>query len=281
VGAVIALENIHKIYDTGEVKVPALRGVSLTVYPGEFLAIVGASGSGKSTLMNLIGFLDHPTSGTYRFDGKDVSSLSRVALAHLRNQKLGFVFQGFNLLKRYSAVENVELPLLYAGISARERRRRAMEKLELVGLSDRAGHAPSQLSGGQQQRVAIARSLINNPQVLLADEPTGNLDSQTGAEILAEFQRLNREFGQTIVLVTHDPTIAAVAPRLVTVRDGLIASDITLRPSPGAAEEHEEFHGDGHGPLAPPHLHGTEPSTKHLMPALGTTVGKPVSPRVH
>src|SRR5215471_8290018 len=191
-GAVIRLENVHKTYDTGEVKVYALRGISLTVEQGEFVAIVGASGSGKSTLMNILGFLDRPTSGQYWFDGKDVSKLNRYSLAHLRNQKLGFVFQGFNLLKRYTAVENVELPLLYAGISARERRRRALETLELVGLSDRANHQPSQLSGGQQQRVAIARSLINQPQVVLADEPTGNLDSRTGGEILSEFQRLNR-----------------------------------------------------------------------------------------
>jgi putative ABC transport system ATP-binding protein len=230
VGAVIRLEDVHKIYDTGEVQVPALRGVSLTIHYGEFAAIVGASGSGKSTLMNIVGFLDRPTSGNYYFDEQDVSKLTRVALAHLRNQKLGFVFQGFNLLKRHSAVENVELPLLYAGLSTRERRKRALEKLKMVGLESRAGHMPNQMSGGQQQRVAIARALVNTPQVILADEPTGNLDSKTGAEILAEFQRLNREQGQTIVLITHDPDIAAVAPRLVTVKDGLIESDISRRP---------------------------------------------------
>jgi putative ABC transport system ATP-binding protein len=279
VGAVIVLENIHKIYDTGEVKVPALRGVSLTIQPGEFVAIVGASGSGKSTLMNILGFLDRPTSGTYWFDGREVSKLGRVALAHLRNQKLGFVFQGFNLLKRYTAVENVELPLLYAGISARERSRRALEKLALVGLADRANHNPNQLSGGQQQRVAIARGLINNPQVLLADEPTGNLDSQTGAEILSEFQRLNREFGQTIVLITHEPSIAAAAPRLVTVRDGLIASDVIHRPA------HAPGDGPGvplhrsSGPYAAPHVNGAEPDDELPAPA-GARAGKGLSPVV-
>ncbi len=224
---IIELENVHKVYQTGDVQVHALRGVSMAVRPGEFIGIIGASGSGKSTLMNLLGFLDHPTSGLYRFEGQDVSRLSRAERAHLRNRKLGFVFQGFNLLKRHTALENVELPMLYAGLSARQRRARALELLALVGLADRAGHQPSQLSGGQQQRVAIARALVNNPQVLLADEPTGNLDSKTGTEILAEFQRLNREHGQTIILVTHDPAIAAWARRLVTVRDGLIASDVT------------------------------------------------------
>jgi len=227
--AVIELEDIHKVYQSGDVQVHALRGVSLTVRRGEFIAIVGASGSGKSTLMNILGFLDHPTAGTYRFEGQDVSRLSRTALAHLRNRKLGFVFQGFNLLKRVTAVENVELPLLYAGISPRQRRTRALEMLQLVGLSERGNHLPTQLSGGQQQRVAIARALVNRPQVLLADEPTGNLDSRTGTEILAEFCRLNEELGQTIILVTHDPATAATARRVVTVRDGLIASDV---PSP-------------------------------------------------
>jgi putative ABC transport system ATP-binding protein len=261
-GAVIALDNIHKTYDTGEVKVHALRGVSLSLEPGEFVAIVGASGSGKSTLMNILGFLDRPSAGRYWFDGQDVGKLNRKALAHLRNQKLGFVFQGFNLLKRYSAVENVELPLLYAGISARERRRRAMEKLALVGLTDRAGHLPNQLSGGQQQRVAIARSLINQPQVLLADEPTGNLDSRTGAEILGEFQRLNREFGQTIVLITHDASIAASAPRLVTIRDGVIASDV-LHHSPDAMAGGAS--GTAAEPYAAPHVNG---SSRELVPAV-------------
>jgi putative ABC transport system ATP-binding protein len=224
---VIALENVQKIYDTGAVKVPALRGVSLTVLEGEFLAIMGASGSGKSTLMNIIGCLDHPTSGTYRFSGADINRMSRKDLAHIRNRQLGFVFQGFNLLKRHSAVENVELPLLYAGMPARRRRQRALEMLKLVHLEDRAEHLPNQLSGGQQQRVAIARALVNEPHILLADEPTGNLDSQTGAEILGVFQRLNRSLGQTIIMVTHDPAIAAHADRQVTIRDGLVASDVT------------------------------------------------------
>jgi putative ABC transport system ATP-binding protein len=226
VASIISLENVHKIYDTGEVKVAALRGVSLSVGRGEFVAVMGASGSGKSTLMNIVGCLDRPTAGTYRFDGQDVSRLSRTQLSHIRNQKLGFVFQGFNLLKRHSALENVEMPLLYAGMSAGKRRQRALEMLRLVGLEDRKRHLPNQLSGGQQQRVAIARSLVNRPQVLLADEPTGNLDSRTGEEILGEFQRLNREFGQTIVLVTHDPAIAGHSLRQVTVRDGVIESDV-------------------------------------------------------
>jgi putative ABC transport system ATP-binding protein len=282
VGAIIALENIQKIYDTGEVKVPALRGVSLTINTGEFVAIVGASGSGKSTLMNIVGLLDHPTAGAYFFDGQDVSRLSRVALAHLRNQKLGFVFQGFNLLKRHSAVENVELPLLYAGISARERGRLALEKLKMVGLDDRAEHMPNQLSGGQQQRVAIARGLINKPQVLLADEPTGNLDSTTGADILREFQRLNRDFGQTIVLVTHDPSIAAVAQRLITVRDGVIASDVTHKPLPTRADGPPPTqHRNGAEPLSPPHVNGADPAAKMLASPSAKSGSKSLPSVVH
>ncbi len=222
----IDLRDVQKTYSTGDVKVHALRGVTLTIEAGEFVAIVGASGSGKSTLMNLLGCLDRPSGGKYLFDGEDVGKLGRTELAHLRNKKLGFVFQGFNLLSRYTALENVALPMLYAGTSSVPRRERALKLLAMVGLSERATHRPSQLSGGQQQRVAIARALVNQPRVLLADEPTGNLDSVTGAEILAEFQRLNREQQQTIILVTHDPAIAAVAPRLVTVKDGLIASDV-------------------------------------------------------
>ena len=238
-GAMIELQDIHKVYHTGAVEVRALRGVTLAIERGEFVAVIGASGSGKSTLMNILGFLDRPTSGVYRFEGQDVSGLGRTALAHLRNEKLGFVFQGFNLLKRQTAAENVELPLLYAGASPRQRRERALEVLKLVGLSDRAGHLPNELSGGQQQRVAIARALVNRPQVLLADEPTGNLDSKTGGEILTEFRRLNESQGQTIVLVTHDPSIADWAGRLVTVRDGLIAGDerpARHRPPPAARD---------------------------------------------
>jgi putative ABC transport system ATP-binding protein len=225
-GTLISLQDVHKVYDTGEVKVPALRGISLAVERGEFLAVRGNSGSGKSTLMNIIGCLDRPTSGTYCFEDRDTGRLGRRELAAIRNRKLGFVFQGFNLLKRYSAVENVELPLLYAGVPAGERRRRALELLALVGLADRTGHTPTQLSGGQQQRVAIARALVNRPQLLVADEPTGNLDSHTGEEILAAIERLHRERGQTILLVTHDPAVAGRAPRQLLVRDGLIASDL-------------------------------------------------------
>ena len=232
-GIVIELENVTKIYDTGKVRVEALCGVSLQILTGEFVAIVGASGSGKSTLMNLVGCLDRPTSGIYRFDGRDVSKLDRVALAQIRNRKLGFVFQGFNLLKRQTAAENVELPLLYAGVSSAQRRKKALEMLELVGLAERVSHVPNELSGGQQQRVAIARALVNEPQVLLADEPTGNLDSKTGLEILAEFQRLNHEHGQTIILVTHDPQVATWASRVVTVADGRIQSDVSHAPPPG------------------------------------------------
>jgi putative ABC transport system ATP-binding protein len=234
--ALIELQNVSKVYDTGAVPVAALHGVSLAIERGEFVAIMGASGSGKSTLMNILGCLDRPTSGDYRFAGQDVGRLSRTQLSHLRNRKLGFVFQGFNLLKRHCALDNVAMPLLYAGLSRFTRHQRARQLLRLVGLEGRGQHMPNQLSGGQQQRVAIARSLVNQPQVLLADEPTGNLDSHTGAEILAEFQRLHRELGQTIVMVTHDPATAAHAGRQITVKDGRIESDVVNCPVPRAVD---------------------------------------------
>jgi putative ABC transport system ATP-binding protein len=229
--AIISLRDVHKTYDLGEVKVHALRGVSLDIHGGEFVAIMGASGSGKSTLMNILGCLDRPTQGSYLLDNEDVSRLSKVQLAHIRNRKLGFVFQGFNLLKRHSAVDNVGLPLLYGGVTTSQRQQRAMEMLQIVGLADRGHHLPNQLSGGQQQRVAIARAMVNRPQVILADEPTGNLDSKTSAEILVELQRLNRELGQTIIMVTHENDVAAYAGRLVEIRDGLVASDMAVDPN--------------------------------------------------
>jgi putative ABC transport system ATP-binding protein len=227
---VIELDNIIKIYDKGAAEVHALRGVSLTINAGEFVTIRGSSGSGKSTLMNILGCLDQPTDGHYYLDGDDVQCLSKAALAQLRNRKLGFVFQGFNLLKRMSAIENVEMPLVYSGMSKERRREKALKMLDLVDLKHRAFHLPNHLSGGQQQRVAIARALVNDPQILFADEPTGNLDSKTGQEILAEFERLNRELGQTIVMVTHDPVVAERAPRQITVQDGNIAKDLRKLP---------------------------------------------------
>jgi putative ABC transport system ATP-binding protein len=222
---ILELVNVVKIYDQGAAEVRALRGVSLKIHAGDFVTIRGSSGSGKSTLMNILGCLDRPTDGEYYLDGDNVQRMSKTALAHLRNRKLGFVFQGFNLLKRMSAVENVEMPLVYSGMSPQRRREKALGKLELVDLKHRAYHQPNQLSGGQQQRVAIARALVNDPQILFADEPTGNLDSKTGTEILTEFERLNRELGQTIVMVTHDAVVAERAPRQIVVRDGMIASD--------------------------------------------------------
>jgi putative ABC transport system ATP-binding protein len=223
---IIELVNIVKTYDQGAAEVRALRGVSIKIYAGDFVTIRGSSGSGKSTLMNILGCLDRPSSGEYYLDGEHVQRLTKTALAHLRNRKLGFVFQGFNLLKRMNAVENVEMPLVYSGMSPQRRREKALGMLELVDLKHRAFHHPNQLSGGQQQRVAIARALVNDPQILFADEPTGNLDSKTGQEILTEFDRLNRELGQTIVMVTHDAVVAERAPRQILVRDGLIASDV-------------------------------------------------------
>ena len=223
---VISVRDVSKVYQMGEVAVHALRGVDLDVWPGEMLAIMGPSGSGKSTLMNIIGCLDVPTSGYYALDGVDVGGLNDNQLAEIRCHKLGFVFQNFNLLPRTSALANVELPLIYAGMSGRKRRDRAAEVLELVGLGDRLGHKPNELSGGQQQRVAIARALVNRPALILADEPTGNLDTQTGIEIMELFQRLNREQGIIIIFVTHDPETAEYCNRIVHIRDGLIEADV-------------------------------------------------------
>ena len=224
--AVIKLDGIHKIYQTGDVGVHAVRGVSVEINRGEFVAIMGASGSGKSTLMNIIGCLDRPTQGQFLLDGTDTSELDRDALADIRNQKIGFIFQGFNLLSRTTALENVELPMLYLhrSLTGREQNERAMRALELVGLADRADHHPNQLSGGQQQRVAIARALVNQPALLLADEPTGNLDSQTSIEIMGVFQKLNDQ-GITIVMVTHELDIARFTKRNIIMRDGRIVSD--------------------------------------------------------
>jgi putative ABC transport system ATP-binding protein len=222
--AVIRALAIEKVYRSGDVPVAALRGVSLELGAGEFVAIMGASGSGKSSFMNVMGCLDRPTGGTYLLDGVDVSKLSRDALARVRGRSIGFVFQGFNLLSRTSALENVELPMVYQDVPARERRQRAAEALERVGLGKRLDHTPAQLSGGQQQRVAIARALVNRPKLLLADEPTGALDSATSVEIMSIFQKLNDE-GLTILLVTHELDVAEHARRIVTFKDGLILSD--------------------------------------------------------
>jgi putative ABC transport system ATP-binding protein len=230
VTAVIKLEDVHKTYHTGEVDVHAVSGVSLEIMPGEFVAIMGASGSGKSTMMNIIGCLDRPTEGHYLLDGVDVSHLDRDELAAIRNKKLGFVFQGFNLLSRTSALENVELPMLYTHdhITSSQQRDLALHALEIVGLSDRADHYPNQLSGGQQQRVAIARALVNNPAVLLADEPTGNLDTRTSVEVMGVFQKLNNE-GITIVMVTHELDIASYTKRNIIMRDGVVVNDVLVQ----------------------------------------------------
>ncbi len=223
---VVKIEDIHKIYDSGEIPVHAVRGVSLEIHHKEFLALMGASGSGKSTLMNLLGCLDRPTRGRYLLDGIDVSELEKNELADIRNQKLGFVFQGFNLLARTTALENVELPCLYGKerMTGKKMRERAMYCLEIVGLANRADHMPNQLSGGQQQRVAIARALVNQPQVLLADEPTGNLDSKTSIEVMGVFQKLNEQ-GITIVMVTHELDVARYCKRHLILRDGVVVRD--------------------------------------------------------
>jgi putative ABC transport system ATP-binding protein len=233
----IQLDHIHKTYSMGDVEVHALRGISLTINEGEFVAIMGTSGSGKSTTMNIIGCLDRPTRGTYILDGQDVSEMSKDERADIRCQKIGFVFQGFNLLARTSALENVELPMLYAGLDSSERHRRAREALASVGLAGMEQNHPNQLSGGQQQRVAVARALVNNPALILADEPTGNLDSRTSVEVMEVFQRLNRERGITLVLVTHEHDIAQYADRVVVFKDGRIKKDYLVENRRDAAEE--------------------------------------------
>jgi putative ABC transport system ATP-binding protein len=239
--SLIRLDHLTKTYYVGDMTVQALRGVTLEIERGTFVAIMGPSGSGKSTFMNIVGCLDKPTAGHYYLDGVDVGSLDRDELAEIRNQKVGFVFQQFNLLARTSAHENVELPLLYTNTNKHERRERAIKALAAVGLSDRADHHPSQLSGGQQQRVAIARSLICNPQLILADEPTGALDSRTSVEIMGIFQRLNRDQGMTIVVVTHEPDIAHYAHRIITFKDGKILSDERVAQPRNADRELQEW----------------------------------------
>jgi putative ABC transport system ATP-binding protein len=241
VDAVIVVEQLTKTYDLGEVQVEALRGVDVRIVPGEFVAVMGASGSGKSTFLNILGCLDRPSTGRYWLDGADVSQMSSDQLAEVRNKKIGFVFQSFNLLPRTSALENVEVPLLYNGTSSRDRHARALAALKATGLAERAEHYPSQLSGGQQQRVAIARALVNEPAIILADEPTGNLDSQTSVEIMGILQTLNVQQGMTIILVTHEADIAQYAGRIIVFKDGLVVEDRpvtapTLAPGIGGEE---------------------------------------------
>jgi putative ABC transport system ATP-binding protein len=233
--ALIAIDHMTKVYQLGEVEVHALRGISLHVSKGEFVAVMGASGSGKSTFMNILGCLDKPTKGSYFLEGIDVAQLSRDELAAIRNKKIGFVFQGFNLLSRTSAIENVELPMFYSTVSNKLRKAKAIEALEKVGLGDRIHHYPNQLSGGQQQRVAIARSLVNDPSIILADEPTGNLDSRTSVEVMGIFQELNSH-GITVILVTHEPDVAQFAKRHVVFRDGRIRAD-KINDNPRIASE--------------------------------------------
>lgn len=221
----IRMQNIGKVYHAGSIDVPALQDINLAIEPGEFLSIMGPSGSGKSTLMNILGCLDVPTSGTYYLADEDVSRLNPDEQAHVRNKRIGFVFQGFNLLPRLDASTSVALPLIYAGAKAPQRRQAALEALSLVGLTDRADHLPTQLSGGQQQRVAIARALVNNPEIILADEPTGNLDTRTSGEIMTVFRNLNRERHITFILVTHDPEVGDLTDRRILIRDGRIEGD--------------------------------------------------------
>jgi putative ABC transport system ATP-binding protein len=223
--ALIRVENVHKTYRMGDIEVPALRGINLAIERSEFVAVMGSSGSGKSTFMNILGCLDRPSAGKYFLEDQEVGSLRPDQWAHIRNQQIGFVFQGFNLLARTSALENVELPMMYNGFAGRERRQRALEMLSLVGLDKRLDHTPNQLSGGQQQRVAIARALVNRPPLILADEPTGNLDSSTSNEIMTLFQQLNAQQGITIILVTHEPDIAIHARRQIVFRDGMVIAD--------------------------------------------------------
>jgi putative ABC transport system ATP-binding protein len=223
----IELDTVTKVYQMGEIEVHALRGVTLNIQEGEFVSIMGPSGSGKSTLMNVLGCLDSPTSGGYRLHDQDVSRLSDSQLAHVRNREIGFVFQQFNLLPRTTALRQVELPLMYAGLGTRTRHERARAALEAVGLGDRLGHKPDELSGGQQQRVAIARALVTQPSIIMADEPTGNLDSRSGSEVLCIFDQLNKQ-GITIIFVTHDPEIAAYSQRVIHIRDGLIEQDVPV-----------------------------------------------------
>jgi len=228
----IKVKDLVKIYKLGDMEIPALNGVSLSIVAGEFVSIMGSSGSGKSTFMNVLGCLDVPTQGSYFLDGIEVGSLKRDELAHLRNQKIGFVFQGFNLLSRTSAIENVELPLIYSTMPARERRQRAQEALAAVGLSGREDHHSNQLSGGQQQRVAIARALVNKPSIILADEPTGNLDTKTSQEIMQLLTQLNEQ-NMTIILVTHEPDISKFTRRIIHFKDGIVLSDRPFQPLPG------------------------------------------------
>jgi putative ABC transport system ATP-binding protein len=243
---IIKMENLGKIYKNGKIEVEALKRANLSIEKGEFVSIMGPSGSGKSTLMNIIGCLDRATSGTYELDGVNISGLNDVELAKIRNLKIGFVFQSFNLLPRITALHNVELPMIYAGVPTKERRKRGMDALDRVGLLERMHHKPNEMSGGQKQRVAIARSLVNTPAIILADEPTGNLDSASGEEIMAVFQELNRE-GVTIVLVTHEPDIAEHTKRIVKFRDGLLISDTTVEKPVDAREVIKRYKAESTG----------------------------------